>query len=153
MAGLTWHCDPLTALSAAQLYQILALRARVFVLEQQCVYLDPDGLDLEALHLRGLNEAGELQAYARLLPPGLKGPEQTEPAIGRVLTAPEARGQGQGQQLMSQAVAEGRRLWPGLAQVLSAQAHLQRFYAGFGFVPISEVYDDDGIPHIDMRLP
>lgn len=153
MAGLTWHCDPLAALSAAQLYQILALRARVFVLEQQCVYLDPDGLDLAAWHLRGLNEAGDLRAYARLLPPGLKGPAQTEPAIGRVLTAPEARGQGLGQQLMSQAVTEGRRLWPGLAQVLSAQAHLQRFYAGFGFEPISEVYDEDGIPHIDMRLP
>ncbi|MBV8124686.1 MAG: GNAT family N-acetyltransferase, partial [Paucibacter sp.] len=110
-----------------------------------------DGLDLEAWHLLGRNALGALQACARLLPPACKGAGQQAPLIGRVLTAPELRGQGQGQALMQQALAHCARLWPGQRIELSAQAYLRDFYQALGFEAISEVYDDDGIAHIDMR--
>ncbi len=139
---MQWSCSRLEALDARSLYAVLKLRSEVFVVEQQCVYLDPDGADLEAWHLMGRNEAGSLQAYARLL----KGPR-----IGRVVTAPGARGAGQGRALMQQAMAECERRWPGQAIALSAQAHLQRFYASLGFEPTSAIYEEDGIPHIDMK--
>lgn len=139
---MQWSCSRLETLDARSLYAVLKLRSEVFVVEQQCVYLDPDGADLEAWHLLGRDEAGSLQAYARLL----EGPR-----IGRVVTAPGARGAGQGRALMQQAIAECERLWPGQGIELSAQAHLQRFYASLGFEPTSAVYDEDGIPHIDMK--
>jgi ElaA protein len=71
--------------------------------------------------------------------------------IGRVVTRASARGGGIGRVLMAQALAECERLWPGHAVSLSAQAHLQNFYGALGFQPTSGQYDDDGIPHIDMR--
>jgi len=151
MADLSWRLAWLSELKPEEVYELLALRSRVFVLEQRCAYLDPDGLDLDAWHLLGRNAQGVLQAYARLLPPGCKGPAQTLPAIGRVLTAPELRGQGQGQVLMQMALAHCGPLWPGQAIALSAQAHLQAFYEGLGFQAISPIYDEDGIPHVDMQ--
>ncbi|MBB4845441.1 ElaA protein [Paucibacter oligotrophus] len=151
MSSLLWQCAPLAELSTIQLYQALALRARVFVLEQQCLYLDPDGVDLRCWHLLGSDSGGGLLAYARLLPPLAKGPAHRLPEIGRVVTAPEARGAGQGRQLMQQALRECARLWPGQDLALSAQAHLQGFYTSLGFEPVSAVYDEDGIAHIDMQ--
>ncbi|MDT8998592.1 GNAT family N-acetyltransferase [Paucibacter sp. APW11] len=149
---MRWECQRFCALSGAALYELLSLRAEVFVVEQRCIYQDLDGLDPDLWHLRGLDEAsGQLLAYARLLPPGAKGAAQSEPMIGRVLTAPQARGSGQGRALMQQALLHCERLWPGQAVALSAQAHLQDFYASLGFVPCSAVYDEDGIAHIDMR--
>ncbi|TDP74111.1 GNAT family N-acetyltransferase [Roseateles toxinivorans] len=147
--ALSWTCKPFSGLTAAELYQALQLRSEVFVIEQQCIYLDPDGLDPQAWHLSGRND-GRLQAYLRLLPPGLKS---EEPVIGRVVTAPAARGGGLGRQLLVQALVECEKLWPGRALFLSAQAHLQSFYGGLGFVPVSEQYVEDGIAHVDMRRP
>ncbi len=141
---LQWSCSRLEALGALALYEVLKLRSEVFVLEQQCIYLDPDGADLQAWHLLGRGEGGELQAYARLL----EGPR-----IGRVLTAPGARGAGQGRALMHEAIAQCERLWPGQPIELAAQAYLQRFYASFGFEPTSALYEEDGISHIDMKRP
>lgn len=147
---MRWDCLPFDALSAAALYELLALRSEVFVVEQRCVYQDIDGLDPQLLHLCGREAAsGALLAYARLLPPGVKG--QSLPMIGRVLTAPAARGRGLGRPLMQRALAECAARWPALAVQISAQAHLQDFYASLGFEPCSEVYDEDGIAHIDMR--
>lgn len=132
------------------LYEALALRSAVFVVEQACVYLDPDGLDVPCWHLTG--HVGDLlHAYARLVPPLTKGPLQTQPMIGRVVTAPAARGSGQGRALMQQALAECARLWPGEAVEIQAQAHLHDFYASLGFTASSDCYDEDGIAHIDMR--
>lgn len=146
-----WTCERLEGLSAVALYELLALRSQVFVLEQHCVYLDPDGLDTQVWHLQGRDADGRLQAYARLVPPLIKSPQQTEPMIGRVVTAPSARGAGQGRALMQQAIAECLRLWPGQAIAINAQAHLQRFYASLGFIVNSAPYDEDGISHVDMR--
>lgn len=145
---MRWACLPFAELGVQQLYDVLALRSEVFVVEQQCVFLDIDGLDPQTWHLLGHGADGRLQAYARLIPPGLKGPDAL---IGRVVTAPLARGGGSGRALMAEAVAECARLWPGRAITLHAQAHLERFYAGFGFTPVGEPYVEDGIPHIEMR--
>jgi len=147
---MQWSCQRLDELGSLALYQILALRSEVFVVEQACVYLDPDGLDLQTWHLQGRGDDGRLQAYARLVPPLTKGAQQTKPMIGRVVTAPGARGAGQGRALMRQAMAECERLWPGQAIDINAQLYLQGFYASLGFVVTSEAYDEDGIQHIDM---
>lgn len=146
---LHWQCLPFAALNTAQLYELLALRSEVFVVEQQCVFLDIDGVDREVWHLLGHGDDGRLLAYARLLPPGLKSP--TDAVIGRVVTATAARGSGTGRALMAEAVAHCERLWPGQALTLHAQAHLQAFYGSFGFVQVAEPYLEDGILHIEMR--
>lgn len=146
--SLVWTFLPFDALTPLQLYQALRLRSDVFVVEQECVFLDPDGLDMQAWHLMARDDAGELQAYARLLPAGVKA---VEPVIGRVITAATARGTGLGHELMRQALLECERLWPAQALSLSAQARLQAFYAGHGFEPVGAEYIEDGIPHIHMR--
>ncbi|MGE0707280.1 MAG: GNAT family N-acetyltransferase [Planctomycetota bacterium] len=145
-----WRCLPLAALTPHELYRVLDLRTRVFVVEQTCPYRDTDGLDLDpgALHLLG--ERGQaLVAYARLLPPGLAYPE---PAIGRVVTAPEARRGGLGKALMLRAIEEVEARWPGPIQI-GAQRYLERFYGELGFAPVGEPYLEDGIPHVHMIRP
>ncbi|MDX2091328.1 MAG: GNAT family N-acetyltransferase [Kofleriaceae bacterium] len=140
--ALAWHVRPFAQLSAHELYAILALRQRVFVVEQACAYLDADGADESSRHLWA-TEAGAIHAYCRLVPAGIKF---TEVSIGRVIIAPEARGMGLGKELMRRALAE-----IGAAPVrIGAQAHLERFYGELGFVRASEPYDEDGIPHIEM---
>ena len=146
---MVWTCAPFDALTPLQLYQALRLRSEVFVLEQQCVFVDPDGFDMQAWHVMAHNSLGELQAYARLLPAGVKA---AEPVIGRVITAIQSRGTGVGHELMRQALIECKRLWPGQYLSLSAQARLQAFYAGHGFDAIGDAYIEDGIPHIHMLL-
>jgi ElaA protein len=145
---MNWACVRFDELSVQQLYDVLALRSQVFVVEQNCVFLDIDGLDPQTLHLLGTRADGALQAYARLIPPGVKAPDAL---IGRVVTAPAARGGGSGRALMAEAVAQCQRLWPAHPITLHAQAHLERFYGSFGFLPIGEQYMEDGIPHQEMR--
>lgn len=147
---MNWTCVQFDELTVGQLYDLLQLRSQVFVVEQNCVFLDIDGLDRETLHLLGTDEDGALMAYTRLIPPGVKAPDAL---IGRVVTSPAARGGGTGRALMAESVARCEQLWPGHAITLHAQAHLERFYAGFGFAPVGEPYMEDGIPHIEMRKP
>jgi ElaA protein len=143
---LTWHESPFDALSVHQLYAIMVLRQRVFVVEQTCAYLDADGADAPSRHLWA-EHRGDIVAYARIVPAGLRFAELS---IGRVITAPETRGTGLGRELMRRAIATC-----GAVPIrLSAQAHLERFYSELGFVRASDVYDEDGIPHIEMlRAP
>ncbi len=149
MTPVEWVCSAFDDLTPAQLYAILQLRAEVFVIEQQCVYLDPDGLDQQALHL-GAWQGERLIAYARLLAPGVKAPS---PVISRVITAPAARGEGLGHRLNQQAVAHVGAHWPKLGITLFAQAHLQAFYARAGFIGVGEEFIEDGIPHREMHRP
>ena len=144
---MRWTCLRFEELSVRQLYDVLALRSEVFVVEQNCVFQDIDGLDPQTWHLLG-EDGGKLAAYTRLIPPGVKAPDAL---IGRVVTAPAARGGGTGRLLMTEAVAQCERLWPGQAITLHAQAHLERFYGSFGFEPAGAQYLEDGIPHIEMR--
>ncbi len=145
---MTWQYLHHSELTVAQLYALLKLRSAVFVVEQRCVYQDIDGDDLvgENRHLLGWRDS-ELVAYARIL----KSEEEFEPVvIGRVIVSSSVRGEKLGYQLMEQALASCRQNWPQKAIYLGAQAHLQKFYASFGFVPVTEVYDEDGIAHIGM---
>lgn len=134
-------------LTTTQLYQVLHLRNEVFIVEQQCVYQDIDNLDLmgDNRHLLGLQN-NQLVAYARVLvsPSSL--------SIGRVITVPNSRGQGLGNELLKQALIVCETHWDNDYPIyLSAQAHLQKFYESFGFIAEGDIYDEDGIPHIKMK--
>ena len=147
---MRWTCLPFAELAVQQLHDVLQLRSEVFVVEQNCVFLEIDGLDPKTSHLLGHGDDGALKAYARLIPPGVKAPDAL---IGRVVTSPAARGGGTGRLLMAEAISRCEQLWPGHAITLHAQAHLERFYGSFGFVPSGDPYIEDGIPHIEMRKP
>jgi ElaA protein len=144
---MNWCWQRFADLGVDNLYDALQLRCRVFVLEQGA-YLDPDGVDRASWHLLGRDAAaGTLVAYLRLVDAGVK---YAEPSLGRVITAPEARGTGLGRALMAEGVAGCARFWPGRAARISAQAHLERFYGGFGFMRVGDDYLEDNIPHVEM---
>jgi ElaA protein len=145
---LQWQCHDFEAYSIFSLYEMLRLRDQVFVLEQQSIYGDLDGLDQVAWHISGRNSHGELLAYARLLAPEHKYPDAI--AIGRVVVEPAVRGMGIGQLLMAEALQHCERLFPGLRQKLSSQLSAQGFYQSLGFRQTSTPYDDGGILHVDM---
>ena len=139
---LRWHDRSFSTLTAHELYAITALREQVFVVEQNCVYLDADGADPACRHLWA-DDADVIHAYCRIVPAGLK---YAEASIGRVITAAPARGTGLGKELMQRAIAACGR---GPIRI-SAQAHLQKFYGDLGFAAHGAPYDEDGIPHIEM---
>lgn len=141
-----WHWLTFSELSQQQLYQLLQLRQIVFVVEQNCVYLDADDFDQDAWHLLGeIN--GEFATYCRVLKPNTKYPE---PSIGRVLTAAKYRGTGIGKALMSVALRHLEQEMPRSNIRISAQLHLKKYYEDFGFEAVSTPYDEDGIAHIEM---
>lgn len=142
-------------LTPRALHDVLRLRSEIFQIEQQCLYLDLDGYDPLAHHLLGYMD-GALVAAARLFAPHLdyKGEAVAQARIGRVITAPFARGQGLGHVLMARAIAECRARYGATAGIaISAQSHLQGFYGQHGFVPCGNDYLEDDIPHINMLLP
>lgn len=141
-----WSWRRFAELGVDNLYDALQLRCRVFVLEQG-PYLDPDGRDQRSWHLLGRGADGVLVSYLRVTDPGVN---YDEPSIGRVITAPEARGAGSGRALMAEGVAGCERHWPGHAVRISAQAHLERFYNSFGFFRVGDNYIEDTIPHVEM---
>lgn len=148
-SGWRWSLKHHDQLDSAELYAILQLRSAVFVVEQTCVFLDIDGNDLvsEVHHLMAWQD-DRLAGCLRLLDPSM---QHGDAAIGRVATAAFARGSGLGHALMERAVRHCAELWPDHAIVLSAQAHLQRYYAQHGFVAYGEHYLEDDIPHVSMR--
>ena len=136
-------------LSNLDLYKILCLRNEVFVVEQQCIYQDADGKDLDAVHILCYNEEKNLVSYARIIPPAIN---QTYPSIGRVITSPNYRKNGYGKSLMTYSISICRNLFSSSKIVISAQEYLQKFYENLGFKKVSETYLEDGIPHIKMIL-
>ena len=145
--SLQWRWARLESLGGEEVYDLLALRSRVFVVEQQCIYLDADGVDRHAWHLLGRAADGVLVACLRAVDPGVK---YAEPSLGRVITAPEVRGTGLGRVLVREGIARCARQWPGQANRISAQSRLERFYASLGWERTGPDYDEDGIPHCDM---
>ena len=113
---LQWQCHGFTDFTPHDLYQVLQLRDQVFVVEQQSIYGDIDGIDLDCWHLSARDASGRLVAYARLVAPGVKYPDAT--AIGRVVIPPYARGSGLAKPLMQQAVQQCEQLFPGRAIML-----------------------------------
>lgn len=152
-ATVRWHWSAFEALDPLSLTALLRLRAAVFVVEQQCIYQDVDGLDERAWHLLGWQDSpvagapAVLAAYLRVVFPGDKF---AEPSIGRVVVNPDCRGQQLGRALMQQGIARTGQTYPGCAIRISAQAHLSNFYGSLGFVGCSAQYLEDGIPHIEM---
>jgi ElaA protein len=151
LSGLRWRALPFDALSTVELYRILQLRSAVFVVEQNCVFQEIDGLDAQAVHLMGETLDGKglprLVAYTRLLPAGVAF---AEASIGRVATSSVARGTGLGHALMRESVAELQRQWGPQPIRIGAQAHLQTYYRQTGFEPQGDLYLEDGIEHIEM---
>jgi len=142
-------CKPFDALTIKELYAILKLRSEIFVVEQNCIFLDQDDKDQSCQHLM-LYENKELMAYARIVPAGLSF---TEPSIGRIVSSKAARGKGYGKQLLVLAIENCIRLHGNKPIKIGAQLYLQTFYESFGFIKVTEVYDEDGIDHIDMIRP
>jgi ElaA protein len=134
-------------LTTIELYQLLKLRAEVFVVEQNCAYLDIDNYDLGALHILGTSN-NEIVAYARLLPQGYY---HKEAGIGRVVTSTAVRSLGFGKLLMEYAITETLLQFNTTEIVISAQLYLEKFYTNLGFKTEGETYLEDDIPHIKMR--
>lgn len=147
---MRWLCLPFAELSGAQVYALLKLRSEVFVMEQQCIYLDADGDDVKAWHVMGIDARGALTAYARFFDRGVKF---AEASIGRVVTAACHRDSGMGRALMQQAINSLQQTLGTQPIRISAQHHLQRFYESLGFVAQGAVYLEDGIAHIEMLRP
>ena len=146
---VAWQHYSFSELTTEQLYAILRLRAAVFVVEQTCYYQDLDDRDQAALHLCGYDDdTGRLAAYARILERGISYADYA--SIGRVITAPFARGRGLGRPLMNEAVRVLYDRYGPQPIKISAQAHLQGYYGSVGFVGTGQVYDEDGIPHRAM---
>jgi ElaA protein len=147
---LTWHCKHFSKLTAAELYNILRLRTEVFILEQNCLYQDVDGKDVKCFHLFGVNEANEVQAYARVLPQGVS---YEEVSVGRVVTSKKARGTGAGKELMKRVIEFISKEFGSASIRISAQSYLIKFYSDFGFRTVGEEYLEDDIPHTQMIFP
>ncbi len=143
-------CLPFYQLNLDEIYQSMALRQEVFVVEQNCPYLDADGKDQDAWHLMGFDEANNLIAYTRLLPKGISYEKYA--SIGRVVTSPKARGEGAGKEIMTASIEWCAKLFPNQPVKISAQTYLLKFYKNLGFEPVGEGYLEDDIPHIGMIL-
>ena len=138
-----------TELNVHQLYELLALRSDVFVVEQNCVFLDLDNTDQDAQHLLGF-EGEQIVTYCRCYAPKHKYDEYS--SIGRVVTHSEYRSRGLGKRLLQEAIYKLTSLYPTNQIKIGAQSHLGKFYGpkGLGFENFGDEYDEDGIPHIDM---
>jgi ElaA protein len=133
-------------LAIDELYAMMALRAAVFVVEQNCVYQDLDYKDQKALHVMGWIN-GKLVAYTRLFGPG---DYFDQASIGRVIVSMDQRGHNYGHQIMSASINAITQHYKTDRIDISAQTYLEQFYTAHGFLPSGEEYLEDGIPHIKM---
>ena len=145
MPGWVWRSFP--ELSADELYDIFVLRQTVFVVEQNCVYLDADGVDRRSRHLYMRDDAGLMIAYLRLVEPGVK---YAEPSIGRVITHPSVRRTGLGRELMAEGLRGAAQYYPGAGVRIGAQKWAEGFYRSLGFESVGHEFMEDDIPHVEM---
>lgn len=160
--AMEWTCKTFDELTPHELYAILQLRSEVFVVEQNCVYQDMDDKDPHCYHLCGWSSEARqtsssdgpphrtLFVYTRLVPAGIS---YDEPSIGRVVTSPKTRGTGAGKELMKKSIQQLHELWGVQPIRIGAQAYLKNFYESLGFAQTSEIYLEDGIPHMEMLFP
>ena len=146
---INWQLKTFDTLTPTELYTILRLRSEVFVVEQNCVFLDMDERDQASSHLMAWEE-NKLVAYTRLLPAEVA---YNIPSIGRVVTSPAARGLGLGKLLMTKSIEACEQLYGKTPIRIGAQLYLKGFYESLGFSQSSGVYDEDGIDHIEMTRP
>ena len=150
--SIQWSYHNLENLSAKEMYEILQLREKVFIVEQNCAYLDADGLDDIALHIVGRLD-GKIIAYTRCFPPHTL---KESCVIGRVIVEQAFRKCGLGQILMKRSEEIALQCWrekftavPHFS--LGAQAHLEYFYQSLGYQRCGDNYDEDGITHLPMH--
>lgn len=148
MQGRKYQLRSFSELSANQLYEILRLRSEVFVVEQDCVYQDLDGLDQASLHLCEWH-GSDLLAYTRLLAPGVDFKDAS--AIGRIITSPSVRRNGHGRPIVAESIKICEEQWPSFPIKLHAQTYLLKFYREFGFEPYGDEFLEDGLPHFFME--
>ena len=146
---MNWLCKKFDDLTPHELYAILQLRNIVFAVEQNCVYPDMDDKDQASYHLMGW-ENNKLVAYTRLVPPGVSYPDLA--SIGRVVTAQDVRRKGSGRELMNVSIDKVHELFGIMPVKIGAQLYLKKFYESLGFIQTSDIYDEDGIDHIEMTL-
>lgn len=148
MNVIKWECKSFTELNTQQLFDLIKLRIDIFIVEQTCAYseLDEKDYDKNTLHLMGFDE-DKLICCARLLAPGISYPDTS---IGRFAVAKSYRQQGIGSALMDQCLEQISNVWPEHNIRISAQQYLNSFYSSFGFNQTSDMYLEDGIPHIEM---
>ncbi|MGC6428434.1 MAG: GNAT family N-acetyltransferase [Flavobacteriales bacterium] len=142
-----WKFSSFERLTKKELHQIFILRQRVFIVEQNCPYLDADTKDLDSFHLMGFDKANNLIAYLRLVKAGIS---YKEPSFGRIVVAPENRQIGLGGLLMQEGIRRSINLLGSATNRISAQSHLVPFYEKFGFVSTNKEYLEDNIPHTEM---
>lgn len=147
--NLDWRWYAWRELDPDTLYALLQLRSAAFVIEQNCLYADMDGRDAQAEHLCVRDRSGALLAYLRLLPPDEKS---AQPALGRLVVAREARGEGLARAIAREGVRACQTRYPESDIRISGQQHLEGFYSSIGFEVVSAPYVDDGIWHVDMLL-
>jgi len=147
MTSITWQKKHFKDLSINELYKLMALRQEVFIVEQDCPYLDADEWDFDCHHLLAYPQLDELGAYARIVPPKVCFEEVS---IGRILTASTYRGTGLGKKLMQESFAYVKHLYGDVPIRIAAQYYLLNFYEGFGFKQVSSLYLEDMIPHVEM---
>lgn len=146
---MNWTLKKFNELTTYELYDILNLRETVFIVEQNCVYLDCDRMDINCLHLFAYVE-NKLIAYLRIIP--AEHNHANIVSIGRVIVHPSYRGKNIGKILFTEGKKAVKNLYGKNTKIIiSAQHHLQNFYQNLGFTPVGEVYDEDGIPHIKMN--
>lgn len=159
---LSWIYKPFEELTPYEVYDLLDLRQRVFIVEQNCVFQDTDGVDQRAHHLLlythteltdsipqrdGIRK--RLVAYARITPPGTF---LDELSVGRIVSDPAERNKGYGKLVTEKAIEKAKELYGNVPIRIAAQSYLRNFYSTFGFKPIEEEYEWDGIMHQDMIL-
>ena len=144
---MIWESKRFELLDIKTFYEIVALRVHVFIIEQTCFYEELDYKDQSAYHVYVKDENGQILAYLRVLDPGIS---YEEVSIGRVVVAPASRGTGLGRALMLKGFECVKSNYGDVPIRISAQAYLQNFYESLGFVADSEVYEEDGIPHLEM---
>ena len=147
---LDWQIKHYNDLSINEFHDIIALRIKAFVVEQNCTYQDLDGKDKKAYHLIVRNGMGDIVATSRLLPPGLS--YENECAIGRVVIDETIRGQGIGHDLMDRCVKFSILEFGETPIKISAQKHLEKYYEQHDFKSTGNEYLEDGIPHVEMIL-
>ena len=145
---IRYRCVKYKDLSIHELYEAMRLRQEVFVLEQNCPYVDADGLDPLSYHVLGNSDSGKLVSYTRICPPGVSYKDYV--SIGRVAVQEQARGTGEGYKLMEATLGFCSNLFPNIPNKISAQTYLLHFYQNIGYVAVGEGYLEDDIPHIAM---
>jgi ElaA protein len=140
-------CKAFNDLTVTELYQLLRLRSEVFVVEQNCVFLDADDKDYACHHLLLFDDEQELVAYARIVP---AGKSYAEASIGRIVSSKKVRGTGVGKILTQAAIDAAKNLYGDVPIRIGAQYYAVKFYEQLGFKIDGEIYDEDGIDHIEM---